>query len=100
MNKQGKFSKDKAAFAEGYAFKWSGRNTGRRGVPRGNHTQNPTTKVESDSSLSSSVSQQSTLHSAYMSTTNSSRKRLRYGGGTPPTNTKKDKKGLKPTKMS
>lgn len=59
--KQGKFAKDKLAFFEGYAYKWTGRNLARRG-PLSEHshqgksiTMDPT---ESDSSLSSSFSQQ------------------------------------------
>lgn len=49
--------------------------------------------IESDSSLSSTISSLSTVQPNASSALNSSRKRLRFGGNTPPTNSKKDKKG-------
>lgn len=88
LKKQNKFSKDRSAFVEGYAYCWSGRKLGRRGLPHVYKTRNPTTAVKSDSSLSSVYSQQSSLRSITTPATQSSRKRSRYGGSTPPANPK------------
>lgn len=92
--KQIKFGKDKSAFTEGLAYRWPGRGQGRRGPPRTNNRKF-TTDIESDSSLSSTLSSLSTIQPNASSALNPSRKRLRFGGNTPPTNPKKDKKGLK-----
>lgn len=84
INKQTKFNKDKAAFAEGYAYKWSTGQTGRRNPKRNQHTGNPNTEAESDSSASSMASQQSNTRFPATPGVNSTRKRLRYGGATSP----------------
>lgn len=95
INKQTKFNKDKVAFSDGYAYKWAGTQNGRRAPRRDPHGGNLNREVESDSSLSSLASQQSSLRFPATPAINSTRKRLRYGGGTPPTLSKKEKKGPK-----
>lgn len=83
--KQSKFAKDKMAFADGYAYKWTGRNPTRWGPPQNNHAHNPTANyTESDSSLSSSLPQQTGPRTTDTSTLNSPHKRLHYNGNTPP----------------
>lgn len=100
VKKQIKFGRDKSALTEGLAYRWFGRSQGRRGSSRANTTTNSITDIESDSSLSSTLSSQSTSHPNTLPTSNSSRKRLRFGGNTPPTNSKKDKKGPKGSRSS
>ena len=48
-NKQTKFNKDKAAYAEGYAYKWSTGPIGRKKPKRNQYPGNLNTEAESDS---------------------------------------------------
>lgn len=93
IKKQAKFVKDKLAFTEGYAYKWTDRPSGRRGPMRGQLPSRPVpVHSESDSSVSSSHSSNTGPRPSGPSSTNVTHKRSRQMDTTPPTAPRKGKK--------
>lgn len=91
--KQAKFVKDKLAFSESFAYRWTDRSTGRRGPPKGQPSiRFQSDHSESDSSISSSRSLGIGSRTTGSLATNATRKRTRRNKGTSPAAPRKGKK--------